>query len=159
MTFVRCAYFMENWALFYDGLKAPEPYFPSLITPLDWKVPMVAVKDIGHVLAGELAITEQRQASPYVFELHGPEDYSPLDVQDAFSEAMGQRVTIKPVEQDEIHDFYAKLFPPSIVGEWEEMARSFLPGSPVLEEMERQKADAVVVRGKDDLISTLKAFV
>lgn len=41
VVFVRCAYFMENWASAIDTVKSEHPYFFSTITPLDYEVPMV----------------------------------------------------------------------------------------------------------------------
>ncbi|OAQ75218.1 nucleoside-diphosphate-sugar epimerase [Purpureocillium lilacinum] len=128
ITFVRCAYFMENWTMGMDTLKAPEPFFFSTITPLDWKVPMVAVADIGSTLAAELLKEEPAPSKPHIYELHGPRRYTPLDVQAAFSKAVGKQVAVKPVEKSELHGFYSQVFPPEIVGEWVEMSTSFLEG-------------------------------
>lgn len=43
VVFVRCVYFMENWAMALETVKdSPQPYFFSVITPLDFPVPMVS---------------------------------------------------------------------------------------------------------------------
>ncbi|KAM0665614.1 hypothetical protein ACQRIU_005875 [Beauveria bassiana] len=129
ILFVRCAYFMENWTLFnWQTLKGPEPYFNSVITPLGFQLPMVAVEDIGSTFAAELLSAHAPPTKPYVFALHGPREYSPLDVQVAFSKAMEKQVAVKAIAKDEMADFFSAIFPPSLVGIWVEMSSSFLPG-------------------------------
>ncbi|KAG8405100.1 hypothetical protein J3459_022238 [Metarhizium acridum] len=90
IIFIRCAYFMENWTVALDTLRGPEPFFYSTVTPLEWKIPMVAVGDVGAVIASQALKQESSPRRPYVFELHGPRMYSPLDVQVAFSDALGE---------------------------------------------------------------------
>ena len=137
IVFVRCAYFMENWTLFLDSSKAPERFVFSTITPLGFKVPMVAVRDIGKALAAELTSidTAGPHSKPMIYELHGPQDYSPLDVKLAITKSLGKSVKMKPVEKHELHGFYSKLFPPEIVPEWVELASSFIPGGILAEEV------------------------
>ena len=43
VVFVRCVYFMENWATAMATINSPDPFFFSTITPLDYKIPMVRV--------------------------------------------------------------------------------------------------------------------
>ena len=151
VTFIRCAYFMENWTVALDTLKGPEPFFFSTITPLDYRVPMVAVKDIGHAMATEVTRPEEKpQSSPYIFELHGPRDFTPLDVQAAFSKAVGKEVAVRPIGQDQLADFYSQIFPAPIVGEWVEMAKCFLLGGPAVEKLPPE-AERRVVRGTTEL--------
>lgn len=161
ILFVRCGYFMENWTVFGSAtLKAqPSPYFESLITPLDWKIPMVAVDDIGSTLATGLTSGYTPPRKPYVFALHGPADYAPLDVQAALSEAMGKSVELRPVERDKIRAFYEALsFPPQAVDLFAEMATSFLPGG--IAEPDAPGMEKVdVVRGKTTLEVAIKAAV
>jgi uncharacterized protein YbjT (DUF2867 family) len=153
LVFVRCAYFMENWLNFLGTLKAPEPLVPSTITPLDWKVPMVAVRDIGATLAAELTTkttSPPPRPKPQVFELQGPQDYSPLDVRQALKESLRRDVPMKPIEKEELHGFYSNIFPPEIVPEWVEMTRSFLPGGIMLQK-EADVSQRTVRRGRTRL--------
>jgi hypothetical protein len=41
VVIARCAYFMENWAPAVEAVKSEQPHFYSVITPLDFQVPMV----------------------------------------------------------------------------------------------------------------------
>lgn len=156
---MRCAYFMENWVLFsQETLKQPESYFDSLITPLDWKIPMVAIDDIGSTLATGLTSGYAPPKKPYVFALHGPKDYSPLDVQAAFTAAKGKSVDLRPVEKDKIREYYKPVFPPQIIDLWVEMAMSFLPGE-IAEPGAPGTEKVDIVRGKTSLDDALKAAV
>ncbi|KAK2606013.1 hypothetical protein QQS21_003530 [Conoideocrella luteorostrata] len=128
IIFVRCAYFMENWTMSLDTLAGPEPFFYSTITPLEWRIPMVAVEDIGHSIAHEALKQDRSPSKPYVFELYGPRWYTPLDVQVALSDALGKQVAVKPVAKSELRGFYEHVFPADIAGEYIEMATSFLEG-------------------------------
>ncbi|PHH92021.1 hypothetical protein CDD83_9306 [Cordyceps sp. RAO-2017] len=160
ISFVRCAYFMENWATGLETLQSPQPFFFSTITPLEWKLPMVAVDDIGSALAAELLkpAPSAPPTEPHVFELHGPRWYSPLDVQAALSAALGRQVAVKPVEPHELHAFFAKVFPPKVVGEWVEMAVSFLPGG--IMPPDKMGDDGVdVVRGPTELQSSVRQWL
>lgn len=162
-TFVRCSYFMENWTMFPDGLKAPEPFFYSTVTPVDYRFPMIAVKDIGEVLAREALDTPKDKKStksdgtmpsPDIYELHGPEDYTPLDVKASLTKAMGKDVEIRPVEQKDLDEFFGHIFPPDQCKEWVEMAKCFLPGGVALLNPPPE-SESRVVRGKvtlDDMI-------
>jgi uncharacterized protein YbjT (DUF2867 family) len=146
---------MENWTSLNSGLKEPEPYFFSTITPFDSKLPMVAIKDIGQELARQVVAPGKRSRSPHIYELHGPRDYSPLDVQAAIRKALGRSVEIKAIGPDDLVPFYEKFFPPGIVGEWVEMARTFLPGGYALTHPPPEE-EAEVVRGLVDLDEAMK---
>ncbi|OAQ70804.1 nucleoside-diphosphate-sugar epimerase [Pochonia chlamydosporia 170] len=157
LIFVRCAYFMENWTVALDTLRGPEPFFFSTVTPLEWKIPMIAVEDIGSTLAAETLKQEPSPHKPYVFELHGPRMYNSLDVQLAFSDALGKQVGVKPVAKGELHDFYKQVFPEDMVPEWVEMAVSFLPGG-IMKPGDVEEGTSVV-NAKTELGDAIKVAV
>lgn len=149
---------MENWAESLDTLKAPQPFFFSTITPLDLGVPMVAVDDIGSTLAAELVREAIPPVKPRIFELHGPRLYTPMDVRAAFSKVLGREVEMKPVVPSELEYFFSQIFPRQIVGDWVEMAKSFLPGGIMAADtMTYDNVD--VVRGSTDLDVALGSAV
>ncbi|RMJ18236.1 hypothetical protein CDV36_002059 [Fusarium kuroshium] len=156
IVFVRCTYFMENWTMSLETLKAPKPFFYSTITPLDFKVAMVAVKDIGQALALELVKESTPPTKPYIFELHGPRPYTPLDVKDAFSQVLNKEVGVKAVEKQDLPAFYGKIFPIQIINEWVEMATCFLPGG-IAEKDATNPGEVDVVRGETELIEAIEA--
>lgn len=158
VVFVRAAYFMENWAATLESLKGPEPFVVSTISPDDWSVPMVAVKDIGSALATELLKWPGMPMTPHVFELHGPRRYTPRDVQDAFSQALGREVGLQIVAKEDLHDFFSKVFPAQIVPEWVEMASSFLPGG-ILASTAATQDDSALRMGNTDLSEVIQELV
>lgn len=88
LTFVRAAYFLENWGSVAAAAKGGK--LPTFIRP-DHVIPMVATRDIGRVAARALA--EGPPASRIdVIELSGPRDWSPNDVASAFGKVLGRTV-------------------------------------------------------------------
>lgn len=159
-TFVRCAFFMENWTMFPDSLKGPKPSFDSTVTPLDYAVPMIAIKDIGETLARE-ALTipnEGKNPVPEIYELQGPEDYSPLDVKAAFAKALGREVEIRAVDKGDLDEYYGKIFPEDVAREWVEMVKCFLPGGVAIENLPREE-ESRVVRGRTTLEDAIRGAV
>ncbi|KAF9775316.1 hypothetical protein IL306_006596 [Fusarium sp. DS 682] len=152
---IRCSYFMENWTMSVETLKDSNPYFFSTITPLDFKIAMVAIKDIGEAMATQLIRDWAPPIKPYIMELHGPEPYCPLDVQKAFSQALGNDVEVKAIEKDDLAAFYGKIFAPQIVNEWVEMTTSFLPGG-IAEKDLSKPSDVDVIHGKTTLGEALR---
>ncbi|KAJ5601775.1 hypothetical protein N7510_011309 [Penicillium lagena] len=157
IVFVRCAYFMENWTISLDTLRGPNPFFLSTITPVDYKIPMVAISDIGATLAEQLTIKESLSRKPYIIELHGPKKYSPLDVQAAFTRVLGKEVEVRPVEKDNLRQFYAQIFPPQILDYWVEMATSILPDGKLGTDY-MLRSHATVLYGHTDLETAIEAI-
>ena len=88
VTFIRAAYFMENWAE-VAGVAAAQGVLPSFLAPLDRAIPMVATADIGRTAAEAL---RQDWGGQRIIALQGPESYSPDDVAAAFARALGKPV-------------------------------------------------------------------
>ncbi|WP_052340992.1 NmrA family NAD(P)-binding protein [Salinarimonas rosea] len=86
LTFLRAAYFQENW-LSVLPLAAAQGILPSM---LDLARPqrMVATADIGRVAAETLLA----DAPPALIELAGPRDYAPADVAAAAARVLGRPV-------------------------------------------------------------------
>jgi uncharacterized protein YbjT (DUF2867 family) len=86
VTFLRAAYFMENWAL---GLQALSQGILPTFLLADRAVPMVATRDIGLAAARLLA---SGGSGKRIIHLAGPRDYSPLDVAAALGRIVGKPV-------------------------------------------------------------------
>jgi len=100
---IRAAYYMSNWDA---SLKtARENGQLHSMYPPDFKLPMVAPHDLGE-FAARLMLGAAESSGPHYVE--GPERYSPGDVAQAFSKALG-----RPVE--------VVVTPP---GQWEQAFRS-----------------------------------
>jgi len=95
-TFVRAAYFMENWNSVLDTVKS-EGVLPSFLQPLDKKIPQIATEDIGRSAAEAML---ENSEGVRITELAGL-PYSPNDVANAFSKVLGKEVTAVPVPEDQ----------------------------------------------------------
>ncbi|PWY66007.1 NAD(P)-binding protein [Aspergillus heteromorphus CBS 117.55] len=145
VIFMRCAYFMENWESAISTVRTDNPHFYSVITPLDYRVPMVAVDDIGRACATYLLGLEPPR-SPYVVEVRGPQEYTVNEVQQALHDAVGQEVEIRPVKKEDFPDFFGRFLPQSSVGLFVEMTNSFLPGGVIASAI--PNPDVRVYRGR-----------
>ncbi|KAK8093693.1 hypothetical protein PG997_000378 [Apiospora hydei] len=160
VVFMRCAYFMENWAAALATLDADPPSFYSVISPADYKIPMVSVRDIGQICAAQLlaagSAAPTGDENPFIFDLHGPESYSARDVQRAFEDAMGKKVEVELVQDDQLHGFFAKALKEPMASLFVEMTRSFLPGGFAEKDMNE---GARIQRGKDTLGETVRRML
>lgn len=75
VTFLRAAYFLDNWIPSYNA-----GTLHNFLTP-GRAVPMISTTDIGHFAAVELT---RPHAGPQVIEITGPADYTPEDIAAAF---------------------------------------------------------------------------
>lgn len=155
LLFVRPCYFMDNWTEMTETLQGDEPFFMSPITPVDFKFPMIANKDIGTCLATGLTSSYTPPQKPYIFELHGPEDYSPSDVQAAFAAALDRPVKIQAIEKADLAGFFGEFLPPNAVPGYVEMTESILPDGLFAKSASAEiKPD--IVRGKTSLNEAMK---
>ncbi|KAK5652249.1 hypothetical protein OQA88_10746 [Cercophora sp. LCS_1] len=126
VVFVRCAYFMENWAAALETI--PAGFFFTTITPVEFALPHIASKDIGEVVAQELLKAgEGLEKSPYIFELEGPA-YSSLDVHKAWEEALGEKIEMKVIPKEGLAEFYGNVFPPGLAQRYAELNQCFMEG-------------------------------
>jgi NAD(P)H dehydrogenase (quinone) len=87
-AFLRAAWFIENSAGDVASARN-EGKIMFQLHPLDRKFPLVATADIGN--AGAETLTQSWSGIRHI-EVAGPEGYSPLDIADAFAEAVGRTV-------------------------------------------------------------------
>ncbi|KAJ4997647.1 hypothetical protein K4K48_006670 [Colletotrichum sp. SAR 10_66] len=157
VVFVRCAYFMENWAAALETAKSEKHYFHSVISPAEYKIPMVSVYDIGKTCAAQaLAAGSPLGENPYVFDLHGPDTYSTEDVRKVFEGRIGTGVEAKLVEGVQLEEFFGEIFRPPMAGMFVEMTRSFLPGGVAVEEIVEGSR---VQRGKTTLSEAVERMM
>ena len=96
-AFLRAAWFIENSA--GDVASAQnEGKIQFQLYPLDRKFPLVATADIGK--AGAEALTQSWTGIRHI-EVAGPEGYGPLDIANAFAEAVGHPVEAIAVPREE----------------------------------------------------------
>ena len=104
VTFLRAAYFIENWSAMVDTV-ITESILPSFLAPLDQKIAMVATTDVGLIAADAL---REHWNGVRTIELEGPTPYSPNEVADTFCRALG-----KPIPAVEIPESdWSKMLSP-----------------------------------------------
>ncbi|WP_417453763.1 NmrA family NAD(P)-binding protein [Kiloniella sp.] len=95
VTFLRAAYFMENWIpMVQSALK--QGSLSSFLAPLDRKIPMIATDDIGRIAAEAL---NEDWNKVRVIELEGPTSYSPNDLANSLTQSLGKVVDIKAISE------------------------------------------------------------
>lgn len=92
VTILRPAWFMENAA--GDLESARTGIIDSYLQPLDHKIAMVSVEDIGRVAADLL---QDGRRAGQVVELTGPERYCANEVAACFAQSLGRSVVAKSV--------------------------------------------------------------
>jgi NAD(P)H dehydrogenase (quinone) len=124
-VFLRAGWFMENFAGDVASARS-EGRIYSHLQPLDRRVPMVATVDIGK--AGAEVLCQDWEGTRRI-EVAGPQDYSPLDVAQGFSEALGRQVEAVVVPRSEwTKSFVAQGMPADRTGPRAEMVDGFNSG-------------------------------
>ncbi|ODP35223.1 NAD(P)H-binding protein [Pandoraea sp. ISTKB] len=93
VTFLRPAWLMENFA--WDISPARERgEFPSYLAPVDRAIPMVSTNDVGHFAARAMLedFSDER-----IWEIEGPERYSPDDIASALARTLVRDVSAEAV--------------------------------------------------------------
>jgi uncharacterized protein YbjT (DUF2867 family) len=153
VTFLRPAYFMENWA-WVAPAAAGQGVLPSFLSPAGRAIPMASVADIGEVAAEAML---GLRAECRVVEIEGPRASSPEDAAAAFTEALGRPVSVAVVPEAE---WPAALggwrFSPRTIRSWVELFQAFNSGridferkgsAPVTGRVPLRDAIGAVVRG------------
>jgi uncharacterized protein YbjT (DUF2867 family) len=96
-SFVRAAWFMENYALDVSSAR-DEGLIYSFLQPLDKAIPMVATADIGPVVAGLL---QESWKGTRTIELEGPQQVSPIKAAAAFSKILERPVRAQAVPRSQ----------------------------------------------------------
>jgi NAD(P)H dehydrogenase (quinone) len=123
--FLRAGWFMENFAGDVASARSEGKIY-SHLQPLDRRVPMVATVDIGK--AGAEVLCQDWEGTRRI-EIAGPQDYSPLDVAQGFSEALGRKVEAVVVPRGEwTKSFVAQGMPADRTGPLAEMVEGFNSG-------------------------------
>src|SRR4029077_5805417 len=93
-TFVRAAYFMENWGSALFGVA--QGVLPSFLLA-DKAIPSVATRDVGTAAARLLA---EGGSGKRVIELAGPREYTPRDVAAAVGRIVGKPIEVQQAPEE-----------------------------------------------------------
>jgi uncharacterized protein YbjT (DUF2867 family) len=94
VTFIRAAYFMENWGRSLSAVGAG--VLPTFLT-VDKAIPLVATRDIGTAAARLLS---EGGSGKRVIELAGPREYTPRDVAAAVERIVGRPIDVQQVPEE-----------------------------------------------------------
>ncbi|TFW03166.1 NAD-dependent epimerase/dehydratase family protein [Oxalobacteraceae bacterium OM1] len=96
-TFLRAAYFMENWTPMVE-LAMRTGTLPTFLAPPQRRLPMVATVDVGSAAA---ALLEEERTGNTIVTLSGPNDYAPIDVAASVSTALKKPVDVAVLPEAE----------------------------------------------------------
>jgi uncharacterized protein YbjT (DUF2867 family) len=151
LTFVRAAYFLENWGAVAAATRGGK--LPTFIRP-DVAIPMVATKDIGLVAARALADGPPARRVDIV-ELAGPKEWSPADIARAFAKVVGHEVEPEAAPFEAVVPAFTSFgLSKSVAENFEEMYRGIANG-----QVDWQGSGARLVRGSVDADTLAKALV
>ncbi|KPM35297.1 hypothetical protein AK830_g11285 [Neonectria ditissima] len=149
---IKPGYFQENWVHAFGTIQADPPVLYSPMTPVDHKIPMVSLIDVGKACAQAL-LDEEKRASPHYFDLYGPRHYSTTDVKLAVEEVTGKKVEIIAIEKEHLAGFFAEQVPPAYVQDFVEMTASALPGGTMAGDFGDHEH---TIKGKVQLVEALR---
>lgn len=151
LTFVRAAYFLENWAAV--GAATKDGALPTFIAA-DRTIPMVATRDIG-VVAAKALLEGPPAAKIDVIELAGSRDLSPRDVAGIFAKIVGKPVAPQEAPLDAVVPTFTSFgLSTNMAGLYREMYEGIANGKVAWE-----NTNARLVRGSVDPADVLRAFV
>jgi uncharacterized protein YbjT (DUF2867 family) len=146
-TFVRAAYFVENWASVIPVAKQ-DGVLPSFL-PGDLKVPMVSTADIGSLVAEALIDGPRGER---VLELAGPSDPTPKEVAATVSKILSKPVQlVEPPLEAVVPTFTSFGISADVAGLYRDMYAGIIEGRVAFES---GKAEAR--RGSTSLEETLR---
>lgn len=140
VTFIRPAYFLENWRPVFAAVKG-DGVLPSFLPP-GRAFPMVATEDIGRVAAERLLAGP---AGRRVVELAGPEDYTPEAIARALGKVLlGREASVVPLPLDQVEPVFTSFgVSAPVAALYREMYTSIHTGH-----IDFERRDGAVVRGK-----------
>jgi len=97
ITFLRAAYFMENWTPLV-GHAVRSGALPTFLGPAQRPIPMVATVDVGSAAA---ALLQEDWTGNRAVTLSGPEDYAPNDVAAIISATLTKPVDVAVLPEAE----------------------------------------------------------
>jgi uncharacterized protein YbjT (DUF2867 family) len=150
VTFVRAAYFMENWASVLQPAQS-DGVLPSFIAA-SHAIPMVASRDIGKTVARALL---DGPRGTRIIELAGPAEVSPAEVAATLSKLLGREVKVAEVPLEAaVPTFTSFGFSQSVAEGFREMFEGLANGK-----VNWEGGNAEAMRGTTSLESELRALI
>ncbi|KAK0387246.1 hypothetical protein NLU13_5559 [Sarocladium strictum] len=127
---IRPCTFYDTWKPALEAVLKGAGSFESYLSPVDWKVPMVSVRDIASHCVRILLddVGDLSNDDVWVF---GPRLYSSEDVREAIETATGKKVEVKSVPREDLASWWGKHVPEKYVPELTEFTLFQLEGGAV----------------------------
>ncbi|KAL6915753.1 hypothetical protein ACHAP8_009471 [Fusarium lateritium] len=154
VVIVRPTYFFEDFAHLLEAGKEKNPTIHSWITPIDYKIPLVGLKDVASNVANSL-LASTAKPSPHYFNLFGPRAYGSVDLKDAVEEITGKKVELKLVEEDQLLDYWKQIVPEAYAEEFKEMTTAGFSGGVIAKDF---IYDEKTIRGEQELVDALRSL-
>ncbi|KAG8673527.1 hypothetical protein FPOAC2_06972 [Fusarium poae] len=154
VVIVRPTYFFEDFAHLLDAAKEENPIIHSWITPIDYKIPLVGLKDVASNCANSL-LASTAEPSPHYFNIFGPRAYGSVDLKETVEEITGKKVELKLVEEDQLLDYWKQIVPVAHAEEFKEMTTAGFAGGVIAKDF---VYDEKTVRGEQELVDALRAL-
>ncbi|KAM7196769.1 hypothetical protein V8F20_006962 [Naviculisporaceae sp. PSN 640] len=159
---IRPGYFMEGFAPWLEEANATGVAH-AWITPLDYRAPIVGLRDISNTVAAEIVKPFAQEKSPRYIKIFGPRHYSSQDLQAAMGEVLGKEIRLEAVLPDQLAGYFGQVFPPQYVQEFVDMTTAVLPGGIMVEAGDFGYEDEVeknttVVRGTVELVDGIRGL-
>jgi uncharacterized protein YbjT (DUF2867 family) len=103
VSILRGSYYMSNFDMDLGTARSEGKIYT--LYPVDFKIAMVAPADIAHFAADLLLEAKENTGLHYIT---GPQDYTPREVANAFSKALGRPVEAVEVERRQWQEFLMK---------------------------------------------------
>ncbi|KAK8022554.1 hypothetical protein PG993_013321 [Apiospora rasikravindrae] len=157
VVIVRPAYYYETWAAAAKTKGTDDLCFESPLEDPDYKIPMLSVEDIGKFCAGYLLdSSEASKQSLRSVELHGPRNYSSVDVHKAIENATGKKWELANIPREGLAEHFGKEVPEVYVPEFVELITAMLPGGVLAGHLEGGED---TIRGTVELEEALRKMV
>ncbi|CAF3536586.1 hypothetical protein SNK03_007214 [Fusarium graminearum] len=154
VVIIRPTYFFEDFTHLLDAAKDENPTVHSWITPIDYKIPLVGLKDVASNCANHL-LASTAKPSPHYLNVFGPRAYGSVDLKETVEEVTGKKFELKLVEEDQLLDYWKQIVPEAHVEEFKEMTTAGLSGGVIAKDF---VYDETTVRGEQELVDALRAL-
>ncbi|RKG93331.1 NAD(P)H-binding protein [Corallococcus terminator] len=124
-SIVRGAYYFTNWDMALQS--AAKHGIVQSFFPPDFRLPMVAPRDLAEVAADLMTAPEDR---PGLFHVEGPQRYAPTDVATACAAVLGRPVKVEVVPRERwVETFRGFGFSPSAAKSYANMTAATVDGT------------------------------
>ncbi|HEU4552891.1 MAG TPA: NmrA family NAD(P)-binding protein [Chitinophaga sp.] len=122
--FIRPAYYYSNWLPYLHTVKETG-VLPSFY-PAGQRISMIAPADVGRFAATVMTADEDKST---LYEIEGPQQYTPQDVADAFGKLLNKTVTVQQIPKAAWEKTLESMhFSPDAVKNFVEMTEAVLDG-------------------------------